>query len=77
MVAADEGQTGLEASALWPRVQRWATELGFSQIAVADIDLGSAEPGLQAWLAAGFDGSMHYMSRHGMTRARPACIRRG
>jgi len=33
---------------------------------------GSAEPGLQAWLAAGFNGSMHYMARHGMTRARPA-----
>ena len=47
MVAADEGQTGLEASALWPRVQQWATELGFSQIGVADIDLDSAEPGLQ------------------------------
>jgi epoxyqueuosine reductase len=72
MVAADEGQTGLEASALWPRVQQWATELGFSQIGVADIDLGCAEPGLQAWLAAGFNGSMHYMSRHGRTRARPA-----
>ena len=72
MGAANEGQTGLEASALWPRVQQWATELGFSQIGVADIDLGSAEPGLQDWLAAGFNGSMHYMSRHGMTRARPA-----
>ncbi len=72
MVAASEVQTGLEASALWLRVQQWATELGFSQIGVADIDLGHAEPGLQAWLAAGFNGSMHYMSRHGMTRARPA-----
>ena len=41
MGAANEGQTGLEASALWPRVQQWATELGFSQIGVADIDLGS------------------------------------
>ncbi len=32
----------------------------------------TAEPGLQAWLAAGFHGSMGYMARHGVQRARPA-----
>ncbi len=36
------------------------------------IDLSSAEPGLQAWLDAGFHGSMAYMASHGMKRARPA-----
>jgi len=72
MVAAGAGQTGLNALQLWPQVQRWADELGFSQIGVADIDLSTAEAPLQAWLAAGFHGSMHYMERHGMTRARPA-----
>ena len=46
--------------------------LGFSQIAVAGIDLSSAEPGLSAWLEAGFHGDMHYMAAHGMKRARPA-----
>ncbi|MEJ6004317.1 tRNA epoxyqueuosine(34) reductase QueG [Paucibacter sp. AS339] len=54
------------------RLRTWALELGFSQIGVADIDLSQAEPGLQAWLAAGFHGSMHYMQAHGMKRARPA-----
>jgi len=39
---------------------------------VADINLIDAEPGLGAWLAAGFHGSMHYMAAHGMKRARPA-----
>lgn len=53
-------------------LRAWARELGFSQIGVADIDLRSAEPGLQAWLAAGFHGSMHYMQAHGLKRARPA-----
>jgi len=43
-----------------------------SQIGVTGIDLSSAEPGLQAWLAAGFHGSMGYMATHGMKRARPA-----
>ena len=56
----------------WPRVQMWATELGFSQIGVSDVDLSAAEPGLQAWLAEGCHGSMDYMARHGLKRARPA-----
>ena len=43
-----------------------------SQIGVTGIDLSDAEPGLRAWLAAGFHGSMDYMARHGMVRARPA-----
>jgi len=53
-------------------IREWARELGFSQIGVAGVDLSSAEPGLAAWLAAGFHGEMEYMARHGMKRARPA-----
>ncbi len=53
-------------------IQTWARELGFSQIGVAGVDLSSAEPGLSAWLAAGFHGDMHYMAAHGQKRARPA-----
>ena len=34
--------------------------------------MSSAEPGLSAWLAAGFHGDMHYMAAHGLKRARPA-----
>ena len=36
------------------------------------MNLTEAEPGLQAWLAAGFHGSMNYMASHGLKRARPA-----
>ena len=53
------------------QIQAWARELGFSQIGVAGVDLSSAEPGLSAWLAAGFHGDMHYMAAHGLKRARP------
>jgi epoxyqueuosine reductase len=60
------------ARALWPQVQGWAEALGFSQITVADVDLASAEPGLLAWLEAGCHGTMDYMARHGLKRARPA-----
>ena len=54
------------------RLRGWARELGFSQIGVSGIDLASAEPGLRAWLDAGFHGSMGYMAAHGLKRARPA-----
>jgi epoxyqueuosine reductase len=62
----------IDPLALWSRIQDWALELGLSQIGVSGIDLHTAEPGLQAWLAAGFHGSMDYMASHGMKRARPA-----
>ncbi len=52
-------------------LRRWARELGFASLGVADVDLSSAEPGLQAWLDAGFHGEMDYMARHGAKRARP------
>jgi epoxyqueuosine reductase len=61
-----------DGQALVQRLQQWAHELGFSQIGVAGVDMASAEPGLQAWLAAGFHGGMHYMAAHGLKRARPA-----
>jgi epoxyqueuosine reductase len=54
------------------RLRAWAHELGFSQIGVAGVDLATAEPGLAAWLAAGFHGGMGYMAAHGSKRARPA-----
>ena len=54
------------------RLHGWASELGFSQIGVAGIDLSAAEPGLAAWLAEGHHGGMQYMARHGLRRARPA-----
>ena len=54
------------------RIQDWGRALGFSQIGVAGVDLTDAEPGLSAWLAAGFHGDMFYMASHGLKRARPA-----
>jgi len=53
------------------RIQALGRAHGFSQMGVAGVDLSSAEPGLSAWLAAGFHGDMHYMQAHGLKRARP------
>ncbi|MBI5258391.1 MAG: tRNA epoxyqueuosine(34) reductase QueG [Burkholderiales bacterium] len=61
-----------DGAAWLERLRGWAHGLGFSQIGVAGVDLHEAEPGLLAWLAAGFHGSMGYMASHGLKRARPA-----
>ena len=53
-------------------LQQTAQQLGFSQIGVAGVNLSDAEPGLLAWLAAGFQGEMGFMAAHGLKRARPA-----
>jgi epoxyqueuosine reductase len=65
-------QHRLEAGQLLQQLQVWAHALGFAQIGVADVHLETAEPGLLAWLEAGFHGSMQYMAAHGLKRARPA-----
>jgi epoxyqueuosine reductase len=61
-----------DAAALLADIRRWATELGFARIGVANIDLADDEAHLLDWLRAGFGGEMHYMGRHGSKRSRPA-----
>jgi epoxyqueuosine reductase len=68
----DHAASSFDGALLWQRTRAWAKEAGLSQIGVASIDLSATEPGLAAWLSAGFHGSMDYMARHGMKRARPA-----
>ena len=65
-------KTGFVAAQLVSQIQAWGQELAFSQIGVTGVDLSAAEPGLNAWLQAGFHGDMGYMAHHGMKRARPA-----
>lgn len=50
----------------------WATELGFQQVGVTDVNLGEHEHYLQRWLDAGYHGEMNYMRKHGTKRSRPA-----
>jgi epoxyqueuosine reductase len=65
-------QHHFDGQQLLEQLREWASELGFSQIGVAEVDLSTAEPGLHEWLAAGFHGGMAYMAAHGNKRARPA-----
>jgi len=66
------GRDHFDGQRLLLRLREWAHELGFSHVGVSDVDLAAAEAGLQAWLLAGFHGSMAYMAAHGLKRARPA-----
>ena len=52
-------------------IKRWSAELGFARLGIARIDLGEDEAHFLEWLAAGFDGEMGYMRRHGVKRSRP------
>ena len=67
----DAGHASPDAAALLADVRRWAMELGFARIGVANIDLTADEAHFRDWLAAGFGGEMQYMSRHGSKRTRP------
>jgi epoxyqueuosine reductase len=64
----------LDTAALMASLRTWAEELGFSGLGVANIDLATDEAFFLEWLQAGFDGEMHYMSRHGSKRTRPAAL---
>ena len=66
------------AAQLKEDIRRWGRELGFDAIGFAGTELGAAEAGLAAWLAAGCHGEMDYMATHrsgtGYKRARPTAL---
>jgi len=72
MTQAADASPVLPGAALVAQIETWGRAAGFSQIGIAPVDLTDAEPGLLAWLQAGFHGDMGYMARHGLKRARPA-----
>ena len=53
------------------KIKQWGQELGFQKVGITDVDLSEHEAQLQRWLDAGYHGSMDWMARHGMMRARP------
>lgn len=53
-------------------IKLWGEELGFQKVGICDVDLSNHEAQLQRWLDAGYHGTMDWMARHGMMRARPA-----
>lgn len=52
-------------------IRHWASELGFQQMGISDIDLSVAEERLAQWLRDKFHGTMNYMHKHGSKRSHP------
>ena len=58
-------------------IRRWAAELGFQQVGIADLDLAEQAPHLRRWLERGFHGEMGYMARNLEKRLHPAQLEAG
>ncbi|NLY13296.1 MAG: tRNA epoxyqueuosine(34) reductase QueG [Gammaproteobacteria bacterium] len=61
----------LDLVALTASIRDWAAELGFQQLGITDVDLSEDAQRLEAYLAAGYHGTMAYMASHGSMRWRP------
>jgi epoxyqueuosine reductase len=59
------------------KIKQWGLELGFQQVGICDTDLSEDETQLLNWLAGDMHGEMHYMSKHGSKRSRPAELHAG
>lgn len=59
------------------QIKSWGLELGFQQVGIADVDLSEDETHLLNWLDGDNHGEMHYMSKHGSKRYRPAELHPG
>ncbi|MCB1587165.1 MAG: tRNA epoxyqueuosine(34) reductase QueG [Xanthomonadales bacterium] len=58
-------------SDLLEKINDWASELGFSQVGISDVDLSEAEGHLKNWIAKGFHADMDFMHKHGSKRTNP------
>jgi epoxyqueuosine reductase len=72
MNASVHTDPSIDPVVLTASIRRWAEELDFTGLGIANIGLGADEAFFLDWLRAGFDGEMGYMSRHGTKRSRPA-----
>ena len=64
----------MEAHLLAKHVRAWGRELGFQQLAIADLDLSAYRHHLENWLARGRHGSMGYMARNTAARLDPETL---
>jgi epoxyqueuosine reductase len=64
----------MDYSKLVDDIRSWASELAFSAVGVADLDLDAYREHLERWLADGWHGEMAYMARGRAQRLDPAAL---
>jgi len=62
---------------LLEQIHIWASELGFQQIGVSDIDITEHAEYLQRWLKNNYHGNMAWMEQHAALRAHPERLHPG
>jgi epoxyqueuosine reductase len=55
-------------------IKTWGQALGFTDIAISDVDLSAHAPHVRAWLARGFAGEMGYLERNLEKRLHPELL---
>ena len=69
--------SGPAAPSFAENLRAWGRELGFADVGVSRLELGADAAHLEAWLRAGFHGSMAYMERSAAQRGAPQALRPG
>ena len=66
------GHSACDLASVASNLRTWGAELGFSHIAITDVDVTQAAERLDEWLASGRHGDMDYLQRHSAQRADPS-----
>ncbi|MEE9354639.1 MAG: tRNA epoxyqueuosine(34) reductase QueG [Methylococcaceae bacterium] len=61
----------LEFSDFTKQLKQWGKQLGFQQVGITDTNLEKAEQYMANWVESGFQGTMGFMTKHGIKRSRP------
>lgn len=64
-------QQQLDYAQLKRDISQWASDIGFDQVGVSDINLQNAGKYLNRWLAKQYHADMDYMHKHGRKRHQP------
>lgn len=75
MILDSEQQAELNTLAL--TIKELATEMGFADCGITDVDLGEHPAYLKKWLDAGYEGDMQWMHNHLEKRCNPALLEPG
>lgn len=68
---AQDSDLAVTPAQLSKLIKEWGKEIGFQAIGITGVDLKAHEAYLKKWLDNQYHGSMDWMARHGMMRARP------